>query len=320
MNQKILLVEDEAIIALAEKRQLEGYGYEVSIVHNGLAAIKTVLTDPDIDLVLMDIDLGRGIDGTVAAERILTQRNIPILFLSSHTEQAVVEKTERISSYGYVVKNSGIVVLDASIKMALKLFKAKLDQKRVEQALEKRMISLTRPLGHPQGLGFEDLFNIDDIQKLQDLFAEAFGVASIITDATGNPITEQSRFTRLCRDIIRQTEIGRKNCFKSDAYLGRFNPDGPTIQPCLSCGLWDAGAAISVEGEHIASWLIGQVRNELQSEESMRRYARKIGAEERPFIEAFYDIPSMSRERFETIARTLFTLANMLSDSAYQNV
>lgn len=73
----------------------------------------------------MDIDLGSGIDGTQTAALILAERDIPIVFLSSHTAPEVVEKTEKITSYGYVVKNSNIAVLDASIKMAFKLFDAK---------------------------------------------------------------------------------------------------------------------------------------------------------------------------------------------------
>ncbi|NVO02477.1 MAG: PAS domain S-box protein, partial [Bacteroidetes bacterium] len=76
------------------------------------------------DLILMDINLGPGIDGTVAAQEILKTKDIPILFLSSHTEKEIVELTEKITSYGYVVKNTGPVVLAVSIKMAFKLFEA----------------------------------------------------------------------------------------------------------------------------------------------------------------------------------------------------
>jgi DNA-binding NarL/FixJ family response regulator len=60
----------------------------------------------NIDLILMDIDLGGGIDGAKAAEEILKDFYIPILFLSAHTEKEIVEKTEKITSYGYVVKSA----------------------------------------------------------------------------------------------------------------------------------------------------------------------------------------------------------------------
>lgn len=125
-NKAILLVEDDTITATVEIQQLKKIGYRVGHVSNGEDAIDNAL-DPskNYDLILMDIDLGDGIDGTEAAEEILKKQDIPIVFLSSHTESKIVEKTEKITSYGYVVKNSGIVVLDASIKMAFKLFEAK---------------------------------------------------------------------------------------------------------------------------------------------------------------------------------------------------
>ncbi|MFH1420202.1 MAG: PocR ligand-binding domain-containing protein, partial [Planctomycetota bacterium] len=194
------------------------------------------------------------------------------------------------------------------------------DRKRAEAALENRIVALTRPLEDAGGIVIEDLFNLDDIQHLQDEFAKATGVASIITQTNGTPITKPSNFCRLCSDIIRKTEKGCANCYKSDAALGRFNADGPIIQPCMSGGLWDAGAAISVGGKHIANWLIGQVRDDTQTEEKMREYARDIEADEETVVEAFREVPAMSREQFGQVAEVLFTLAKQLSTTAYQNV
>ena len=135
MSKKILLVEDEALIAMSEAKMLEKHGYEVLTVYNGEKAIEAVDSDSDISLVLMDIDLGKGMDGTEAAERILVKHDLPIAFLSSHTETEVVEKTEGITSYGYIVKNSGETVLLASIRMAFRLFEAKQQVKEREDAL-----------------------------------------------------------------------------------------------------------------------------------------------------------------------------------------
>ena len=143
MNNKstILLVEDDHILAFVEQSALKKYGYSVHHVTNGEEAVHIIENNSHpIDLILMDIDLGDGIDGTQAAEQILKIKDIPVVFLSSHTEPEVVEKTEKITSYGYVVKNTGIVVLDASIKMALKLFNEKVERLRVEDEL--RIFSL----------------------------------------------------------------------------------------------------------------------------------------------------------------------------------
>ncbi|MDO9264263.1 MAG: PAS domain S-box protein [Desulfosalsimonadaceae bacterium] len=193
-------------------------------------------------------------------------------------------------------------------------------RKRTEEALEKRLVALTRPLDDIEGVTFEELFNLDDIQRLQDEFAGATGVASIITHTDGTPITRPSSFCRLCSEIIRKTDKGRANCYRSDAVIGQLSAKGPAIQPCMSGGLWDAGAGISVGGRHIANWLIGQVRDETQTEENMRDYAREIGADETATVEAFREIPVMSRDKFGQVSQALFTLANQLSAGAYQNV
>lgn len=126
--KNLLLIEDNAIIALNQKMQLEKRGYGITHIGNGEQAVNFIRNNSiNIDLILMDIDLGNGLDGTEAAKEILKVKEIPIVFLSSHTDPDIVEKTESITSYGYVVKDSSITVLDASIKMAFKLFYAHKD-------------------------------------------------------------------------------------------------------------------------------------------------------------------------------------------------
>ena len=140
------------------------------------------------------------------------------------------------------------------------------EEHQIKEALAKRVIALTLPLGDDSEVSFEDLFNLEEIQLMQDQFAEATGVASIISRPNGTPITKPSNFCRLCMDIIRPSEIGCRNCQNSDRILGIPNPGGPVVQPCKSGGLWDAGASIMIGGRHIATWLVGQVRNKAQNE------------------------------------------------------
>ncbi len=188
------------------------------------------------------------------------------------------------------------------------------------QAKETHAVEVACPQVGDADIQFAEMFSLADLQRIQDEFAAATGVASIITHPDGTPITQPSRFTRLCSEIVRRTATGCANCYKSDAILGAPPPGGPGVQPCLSGGFWDAGASITVGGRHIAHWLIGQVRDATQTEDSMRGYAREIGADEAAFLAAFRDVPSMSSERFHAVAQALFTLANQLSASAYQNV
>ncbi len=139
----ILLCDDERIVAFAGKAMLEAAGYTVEIAGSGEQALK-MLADahqagrPKPALILMDIDLGPGMDGTQAAEQIVAGYEIPVVFLSSHTEPEIVEKTEGITSYGYVVKHSGETVLLASIRMAFRLFEARQRQERAEERLREQ--------------------------------------------------------------------------------------------------------------------------------------------------------------------------------------
>ncbi len=134
LSKKILLVEDEVLIAMNESMLLEEHGYSVYIEHTGEDAVNR-LKKESFDLILMDIDLGSGMDGTEAAKNILSFCEVPVVFLSSHTEPEIVEKTEGITSYGYIVKNSGSTVLLASIKMAFRLYDARKSQESSEKIL-----------------------------------------------------------------------------------------------------------------------------------------------------------------------------------------
>ncbi len=168
-------------------------------------------------------------------------------------------------------------------------------------------------------LRFEELFDVAELQRIQDAFAAATGVASIITDPQGRPLTRPSHFCQLCNDIIRRTPKGLANCMRSDAVLGAMNPDGPTIQPCLSGGLWDGGTSICVGNRHIANWLIGQVLDEHCDEEKMVAYAREIGADEAVFRAALATVTRMPRAQFVKICDALHLIANQLSGMALHN-
>ena len=131
--KKILLVEDEAIIAMVTANTLKRFGYQVQIAYSGEDAVKLALAEDKPDLILMDIDLGPGMDGTEAARIILQEQEIPVVFHSAHTEKEIVDKTEEITSYGYIIKHSAPTVLQASIKMAFRLFDARMELKDREQ-------------------------------------------------------------------------------------------------------------------------------------------------------------------------------------------
>ena len=189
-----------------------------------------------------------------------------------------------------------------------------------EGVLQDCILAVTRPLENTAEIQFADLFEIETVQHLQDQFSNATGVASIITQVDGTPITQPSNFTRLCSKIIRNTKVGCNNCIKSDAVMGIQSPSGPMVRRCLSAGLWDAGASVTVGGKHIANWLIGQVRNEAQDEEQMLRYADEIGVDREVYRLAFAEVRIMSWKQFERTAQMLFSFVQELSNRAFQNI
>ncbi|HOU33334.1 MAG TPA: response regulator, partial [Synergistaceae bacterium] len=121
----ILLVEDERMVALAEARALEQEGYAVVWASSGGEALERIAVSPLPDLVLMDMNLGGGLDGLEVARAILRQHDLPVVFLSSHTDRETVERSRQITSYGYVVKGTGTAVLLAAVETARELFSAR---------------------------------------------------------------------------------------------------------------------------------------------------------------------------------------------------
>jgi len=164
-----------------------------------------------------------------------------------------------------------------------------------------------------------DVFDRSELQTLQDRFADATSVGSLITYPDGTPITQESNFCRLCSELIRGTEKGLTACRHSDRVLGGQGPV-PRASLCLSAGLMDAGASIIIGTQHVANWLIGQVRPNDSSDESMRAFAREIGADETEFMTALADVPVMSPERFASIVELLHEVAERLSALAFQNI
>ncbi len=188
-------------------------------------------------------------------------------------------------------------------------------QKRAEKALEKRMLALTRPLDRAGDLEIEDLFNLDELQKLQDDFAYATGVASLITRPDGTPITKPSNFSRLCGKIIRTNETGAKECEANDAVVSLSVSDHSNIIPCQSIGLMHAGAPIRVGGQLIATWLIGQVRTEDFSLDILEKYIERLNLNRDEVLAAVEEIPVMTNEHFSTISQSLFTFSSQLSNA-----
>ena len=107
-------------------------------------------------------------------------------------------------------------------------------------------------------LSLDQLVNIDILQEIQDKFSEATGLAAVIVDIAGNPITRPSNFTGFCT-YIRSFPEGLSRCAACDDRGGRMNHEqGPAVYRCHS-GLTDLAAPIVVQSQYIGAFLAGQV-------------------------------------------------------------
>lgn len=167
---------------------------------------------------------------------------------------------------------------------------------------------------------FQDLFDMDKVQKLTDAISEALEVGIVIVSPEGVPITQPSNFCSFCRDVVRRTEVGNRNCEYSDSVLGR-KADGPIVSKCLSAGLTDAGISIIIDGKHLASWMVGQVqiKEDILSVEEQRERARLLGIDEALFLERIQTVPHKTREQFDKILEMIQLLAMQLSELGMQS-
>jgi PAS domain S-box-containing protein len=124
---QIMVVEDEGLVALEIKEGLENMGYEVPyVLSSGKDAIERVMIDRP-DLVLMDIRLEGGVDGIEAAEQIRKIFNVPVVFLTAHSDEKTLQRAKLTESYGYILKPFEERALRATIEVAL--YKAKEEKK-----------------------------------------------------------------------------------------------------------------------------------------------------------------------------------------------
>jgi PAS domain S-box-containing protein len=116
---KIMIVEDDRIVAEDIQDSLKKMGYTVSaIVSFGKEAIKRAKEDSP-DLVLMDIVLSGEMNGTEAAYLIRSQFNIPIVYLTAYADEQVMERAKITEPYGYIIKPFEDRELKITIEIAL---------------------------------------------------------------------------------------------------------------------------------------------------------------------------------------------------------
>jgi|GEM_PF-1576077 len=320
-SKTLLLVEDEVLIAMAEARQLSENGYRVLTAHSGEEAVETAVNDLSIDLVLMDIDLGRGMDGTEAAQEILRRRELPIVFLTSHTSKEMVEKVRNITRYGYVIKNSGEFVLVSSIEMAFELFAAHRQIKASETRVKRKLDAVLSPQGDLEELDLADIVDVEAIQALMDDFYALTRIGVAVLDM-GGKVLVATGWQDICVKFHRVHPETCRHCLESDTVLSSgVKPGTFRIYRCKN-NMWDMVTPITVGDLHVGNLFLGQFLfdDESPDEEAFREQARRYGFDEEEYLAALRRVPRWSRETVDNVMSFYTRLANLLSLLSHNNL
>lgn len=133
MKAKILIVEDEALIAEDIRYNLEELGHTVvGVVMNGDRALDAI-ANPNIDLVLLDINIKGSLSGIDLAQIIKEKYNVPYVFLTASTDDYTLNKAKNTLPYGYIVKPFNALDLKVNIDIALHKFNSENEKRTLSR-------------------------------------------------------------------------------------------------------------------------------------------------------------------------------------------
>lgn len=139
MAKKILIVEDEGVVALQIKSDLEQMGYSVTdICVTGEQAIGS-FEKIRPDLVLMDITLKGQMDGIETAGQINERYDVPVIYLTAHSAGSTIERAKMTAPYGYILKPFNARELSIAVEMALYKHQIDREKERLSQELREAL-------------------------------------------------------------------------------------------------------------------------------------------------------------------------------------
>jgi PAS domain S-box-containing protein len=157
-SKRVLVVEDESIVALEIQDRLMGFGYITLLASSGEEAIKKAdVFHPDI--VLMDIMLKGGMDGIEAAGQIKRSMDIPILYLTAYSDENTLQRAKSTQPNGYLIKPFQARELNISLEIALYRYDIERRLKESERWLNSTLNSIGDAVITTDGKGIIKLIN-----------------------------------------------------------------------------------------------------------------------------------------------------------------
>jgi DNA-binding response OmpR family regulator len=127
-KKNVIIVEDDEITALNLNLSLQRQGYRVVAICDTALQAKNKINAYKPDIIIIDISLQESNDGIELAKMIRSQYNIPFIFLTSYSDDAIISQAKLTEPYGYIVKPFDPNSLHATMQMAL--FKYDVENKR----------------------------------------------------------------------------------------------------------------------------------------------------------------------------------------------
>ena len=141
-QKRILIVEDEAPIAIDLEQRLIGLGYAVPGIADSAASAIQEIEDKHPDLLLVDIRIRGPIDGIALAEQVKRRYKLPAIFLTAHEDISTLQRAKETEPFGYLIKPVGTASLLSAIEVALYRHKIDRELRRQQAWLETTLRSI----------------------------------------------------------------------------------------------------------------------------------------------------------------------------------
>lgn len=181
-KSRLLIVEDDYVVATDLSMSLGELGYEVTaVVDSGEDALQTLKQQP-VDVILLDINLAGKLDGISTATKIQQEFELPYIFLTANQDMETLKKAQQTLPKGYLVKPFNMLTLRSTIEMAL-------------ETTEKREEESQKAIFNPEYIFLKSRKRLEKVRYEQVLFIEADDIyANLYTEAKTHFVGHSLRY------------------------------------------------------------------------------------------------------------------------------
>jgi ligand-binding sensor protein/sugar diacid utilization regulator/GAF domain-containing protein len=166
-----------------------------------------------------------------------------------------------------------------------------------------------------------DLISVETLQSVQDTFARAFGLPTVIVDTNGENATAITHRLRFCEDLTRTSPVSGPRCAECDlcAMRDAAAASRPAIFRCWN-GLYDAAIPIAPKGQVLGYFLCGQILTSPPEPEAYAATAAEIGVDPGEYVEAVGEVKVVPYEQYAASVQSMHVLAEMIAEQAAASI